>query len=131
MHLIIDGHGGDPAKLGDPEIVLGLLRRLPSIMGMTVLREAEVIHYNGGDRPDAHGVTGSVIIAESHLTVHTFPDYRFAAFDASSCKDFDPAFVTGEVIEAFSLNPAWSHSRVIQRDLDLLLNRSMPEAVHG
>ncbi len=36
-----------------------------------------------------YGVSGVVIIAESHLTVHTWPEYNFAAVDVFSCGELD------------------------------------------
>ena len=36
-----------------------------------------------------HGVSGVVVIAESHLTVHTWPEYGYAAVDIFSCGELD------------------------------------------
>ena len=36
------------------------------------------------------GVSGAVIIAESHLTIHTWPEYGYAAADFFTCGDIDP-----------------------------------------
>lgn len=36
-----------------------------------------------------HGVSGIIVIAESHLAVHTWPEYSFAAVDLFSCGNFD------------------------------------------
>ena len=38
-----------------------------------------------------HGVSGVVVIAESHLTVHTWPEHGYAAVDIFSCGDLDLA----------------------------------------
>jgi S-adenosylmethionine decarboxylase len=37
------------------------------------------------------GVSGAVIIAESHLTIHTWPEYGYAAVDVFTCgEEIDP-----------------------------------------
>jgi S-adenosylmethionine decarboxylase proenzyme len=38
-----------------------------------------------------HGISGAVIIAESHIAIHTWPEYRYAALDIFTCgTDIDP-----------------------------------------
>lgn len=48
-----------------------------------------------------YGYTTVVVIAESHLTLHTFPEESFFTFDCYSCKDFDAEAVIDEVLKAF------------------------------
>ncbi|HNX23844.1 MAG TPA: adenosylmethionine decarboxylase [Spirochaetota bacterium] len=36
-----------------------------------------------------HGISGVIVIAESHLAIHTWPEFSFAAVDLFSCGDFD------------------------------------------
>jgi S-adenosylmethionine decarboxylase len=45
--------------------------------------------YRPGDNPTEWGVSGFVIIAESHISIHTFPDRNTAFVDIFSCKQFD------------------------------------------
>jgi len=39
---------------------------------------------------DAGGVTGVALLAESHITVHTWPEHGYAAFDVFMCGGCDP-----------------------------------------
>ena len=59
------------------------------------------------------GVTGFVLLAESHLSVHTWPEERFAAFDIFSCGGMDTARIV-EVIRA-GLRPVREDLRLLQR----------------
>jgi S-adenosylmethionine decarboxylase len=88
MHLVIDGYGGDVDKMWDQELVRGFLTNYPSQLGMTRITEPRVLEYNGPQAEDA-GVSGFVIIAESHISIHTFPYRKYVNIDIFSCKSFD------------------------------------------
>lgn len=48
------------------------------------------------------GVSGVVVIAESHLTIHTWPEYRYAAADIFTCGDIlQPEVAADHLIKAF------------------------------
>ncbi|MGZ4106759.1 MAG: adenosylmethionine decarboxylase [Tumebacillaceae bacterium] len=45
-----------------------------------------------------HGVSGVVIISESHLTIHSFPEHRYASIDVYTCGDrIDPAVASNYI----------------------------------
>ncbi len=45
-----------------------------------------------------YGISGAVIIAESHVAIHTWPEYRYAALDIFTCgNEADPDTIAGEV----------------------------------
>ncbi|GAB4390313.1 MAG: adenosylmethionine decarboxylase [Thermodesulfovibrionales bacterium] len=54
------------------------------------------------------GISGMVIIAESHLSVHTWPEYGYAAVDIFTCGDLiKPEVAAGYIIEQFECkNPS-------------------------
>ena len=88
MHLIIDGFGGNVDKMWDQDLVHNFLIDYPSALGMTRITEPKVLEYNGPHPEDA-GVSGFVIIAESHISIHTFPSRNYVNIDIFSCKSFD------------------------------------------
>lgn len=48
------------------------------------------------------GVSGVVVIAESHLSIHTWPEYRYAAVDIFSCGDvLQPEIAANYLVEHF------------------------------
>ena len=87
-HLVIDLKNCNKQKLSDKELVRDLLLTLPSSIGMTRISEPQVFYYSG-DIPEDHGVTGTVVLAESHCSVHTFQDKGYCFVDIFSCKPFD------------------------------------------
>ena len=105
MHLIIDGYGGDPRRLADLELVRALLDDVPLEIGMVKIAPPYVCRYEGS-KPSDWGITGFVLIAESHLSVHTFPERGLLWADIFSCKSFDADRLVEAVREAFSLREA-------------------------
>ncbi len=88
MHVIIDGYGGDPEQLSDENVIRVILDSYPEMMGMTKITQPTVLEYRGS-KPEDWGVSGYVMIAESHIAMHTFPERRLVWADIFSCKDFD------------------------------------------
>lgn len=115
MHVTIDGFGGNPAQLGDLELVRNLLDRYPDEIGMTKISVPHVFEYSGV-KPEDWGVSGFVLIAESHIAVHTFPGHGQVWVDIFSCKGFDEVPAIDKIVDAFSLR----HSRVhtLERGLE-------------
>lgn len=63
------------------------------------------------------GVTGVIIFMESHFSIHTFPEKKYASLDVYSCKDFDHLQVCGYIQEALSVKKL--NSSVLVRGNDL------------
>jgi S-adenosylmethionine decarboxylase len=99
-HLMIDGKNCPTERLADLEAIFHFLNDLPESVGMTKISQPHVFPYKGLV-PEDRGVTGHVIIAESHLTVHTFVDKGWVFFDVFSCKPFDTDQVTRTFQETF------------------------------
>ena len=102
MHLVIDGHGCDAAQLSDAERVRRFLDEFPDRISMTKITPPAVYTYRG-PTPEDWGVSGFVIIAESHISVHTFPDREYVNIDVFSCKEFDADDAMAQVSEFFSM----------------------------
>ena len=102
MHLVIDGFRGDPAKMWDVELVRGFLTDCPDTLGMTRITEPRVISYDAPKLDDS-GVSGFVIIAESHISVHTFPNRSYVNIDIFSCQEFDHVRALEEAKGLFDL----------------------------
>lgn len=99
-HLMIDAWGCPEDKLADLDRVFDFMDKLPEQIGMTKISAPHVFKY-AGLIPQDWGITGNVIIAESHITVHTFAEKGYVFFDAFSCKPFDTERVLHLFQEAF------------------------------
>ncbi len=102
MHLVIEGRRGDWHKLQDLPALYDLLDTLPGRINMTKIMPPMVTRYVGVS-PEDWGISGFVMIAESHISVHTFPERGEVAIDVFSCKEFDPVLTCKYLSEAFGL----------------------------
>jgi len=89
-HLMLDGYGCEQGKLEDLEHIYRILEEFPGQIGMTKIMPPYVFRYTGV-RPENWGVSGFVLIAESHISIHTFPEKQYLSLDILSCKLFDVA----------------------------------------
>jgi S-adenosylmethionine decarboxylase len=91
-HLIIDLWGAK--HLDDIERMENAMRRCVEVCGATLLH-IHVHHF----APD--GVSGVAVLAESHISVHTWPEREYAAFDVFMCGDAMPELAIVELKRAF------------------------------
>jgi S-adenosylmethionine decarboxylase len=104
LHLTLDGYRGDPERLGDAAVVRAWLDELPEALGMRKLIRPCLVEVGAQNEKDPGGVTGFVLIAQSHLSVHTFPRRRFLSADIFTCQDqLDDERIRRSLIEAFGL----------------------------
>jgi S-adenosylmethionine decarboxylase len=120
MHLIIDGYGGDYRKMQDVEFISGILDVYPDQIGMTKISTPQVSKYIG-TKPEDWGVSGFVLIAESHISIHTFPEKCYINIDIFSCKEFDADWAIKELKRDFEL--AEVRSYILNRGLEYYNNQ--------
>ena len=81
-HLIIDLWGA--RRLDDIAFIETTLRQAVQLSGATLLH-IHLHHFT----PNA-GVSGVAVLAESHISIHTWPERQYAALDVFMCGDADP-----------------------------------------
>ena len=112
MHLVIDGYGGERDRMWDSELVRHFLETYPTTLGMTRMSEPQISTW---EEPDP-GLSGFVVIAESHICIHTFPIRDYMNIDIFSCKPFDNQRALQYVISLFSLKTV--NSWLLERGLE-------------
>ena len=91
-HIIMDASGCSPETLNDLEALKQILVDAAEKANATVLNVA-FHHFT------PQGVSGVVVISESHLSIHTWPEYGYAALDFYTCGDADPKIACEYVAE--------------------------------
>ena len=92
IHLIIDLHGA--RRLNDLDHIDSVLRKCAEAAGATLLH----IHLH---RFQPDGVSGVAVLAESHISIHTWPEANYAALDVFMCGDAKPEACIPVLREAF------------------------------
>ena len=80
QHLILELYGCPQAILDDPRIIETEMTRAVDASGATMIKP--FFHQFA-----PQGVSGVIIISESHFTIHTWPEYGYAALDVFTCGD--------------------------------------------
>ena len=120
MHLVIDGYGGNIDKMWDEDLVRNFLYDYPDSLDMTRITEPNVLRYDAPKSEDS-GVSGFVIIAESHISIHTFPRKDYINIDIFSCQPFDHEQALKDVKETFGLTEV--KTWLLERGLEWLDER--------
>jgi S-adenosylmethionine decarboxylase len=79
-HLIIELFQCDSTLLNDVKTLEHHLRAAVQLSGATVIQP--FFHQFS-----PHGITGVVVVAESHFALHTWPEYGYCAVDIFTCGD--------------------------------------------
>jgi S-adenosylmethionine decarboxylase len=93
IHLIIDLHGAK--RLNDIDHIEATLRRCVDASSATLLH-IHLHHFQPS------GVSGVAVLAESHISIHTWPEAGYAALDVFMCGSANPDKCVPVLKEAFS-----------------------------
>ncbi len=113
---LVDAAGCDARRLSDLRHLQHVCAELVAALRLRVIGEAHWHQFPsppGSDEPG--GVTGLYLLAESHLTCHTFPEYGRATFNLYCCRQ----------------RPAWDWQEFLERRLGAgeVVARSIPRGV--
>ena len=108
IHLIADLDGGAHAALSDPALIERVLRAAAEAAKVHVL--ALNLHHFGPEQ----GVTGVALLAESHISIQSWPEEGVAAIDIFVCGEGADAWAALREIEA-GLNMRSAHAQAIPR----------------
>ncbi len=79
-HILMEMFGCDPEMLKDKE-------KIENVMNESAVRSNAKIVKSFFHQFKPYGVSGVVVIEESHYTIHTWPEHSYAAIDFFYCSD--------------------------------------------
>lgn len=109
-HYIVEASGCDPKIISSVEKVQQILVKTAKISGVQVWS----VSIN---RFPPNGVSGVIVISESHISTHTWPEFGYVALDFYTCgSEIDPEKAVFYAVEAFGAST--SHITEITRGID-------------
>ncbi len=117
-HLLLELFDCDLDAINNVEAVKGALIEAAKRAQATIV---DVVFHEF----NPFGVSGVVVIAESHLSIHTWPEYRYAAVDIFSCGDvLQPEIAATYLVEQFGAD----RTSVVEMQRGMFLSRTTPIA---
>ena len=115
-HLLLEMFDCDPDAINNLEAVKGALVEAAKRAQATIV---DVVFHEF----NPFGISGVVVIAESHLSIHTWPEYRYAAVDIFSCGDvLQPEVAANYLVEQF----AAERTSIVEMQRGMFLNSAGP-----
>lgn len=107
-HILADFWGCQYEKLDDAELLMNYLRQAAKNANMTIL--GEECH-----KFQPQGFTGLLLLSESHISIHTYPERGYAAIDVFTCG----GGMTQKAIEFLkeSLQPTQVNEMIVRRGI--------------
>ena len=94
-HVLCEAYGCKYEILDNVDLVHQVLKEAALKAGAEV-REAAFHKFS------PHGVSGVLVISESHVAIHTWPEYGYAALDVFTCgEDVDPWDICHDILDKF------------------------------
>src|SRR5919198_2990538 len=115
-HLLLELFDCDLDAINNVEAVKGALIEAAKRAQATIV---DVVFHEF----NPFGISGVVVIAESHLSIHTWPEYRYAAVDIFSCGEvLQPEVAANYLVEQF----AAERTSIVEMQRGMFLNSSVP-----
>lgn len=96
-HILLDVWGVDFNSLNDLSLIRRTMTKAALICGATIVKTAF-------QRFPVQGLSGVIVLAESHISVHTHPEHGYASFDIFTCgTTIDPMVACRYIVECLGV----------------------------
>ena len=108
VHLMLELYGCDRELLSDEALVRRALDEYPARVGMDKVSPVHLYDIETSNPLDA-GLSGFVVIAQSHVSLHAWPEYGEVDIDICSCKEFSQEDAIAFAKEMFQTDDVEAH----------------------
>lgn len=108
VHLMLELYGCDRELLSNEAMVRCVLDEYPECIGMEKVSPVHLYDIETSNPLDA-GLSGFVVIAQSHVSLHAWPEYGEVDIDICSCKEFSQEEATAFAKKMFQTDDVEAH----------------------
>ncbi len=108
VHLMLELYNIDRETLSDEPLIRGVLDQYPTRVGMEKVSPVHLYDIETSNPLDA-GLSGFVVIAQSHISLHAWPEYGEVDIDICSCKEFNQEDAITFAKETFQTDDIEAH----------------------
>ncbi len=108
VHLMLELYGCDRQLLSNKPLVSRVLEEYPARVDMEKVSPVHLYQIETSNPLDA-GLSGFVVIAQSHISLHAWPEYGEVDIDICSCKEFSQEDAIAFAKEMFQTDDVEAH----------------------
>ncbi|HET8913780.1 MAG TPA: S-adenosylmethionine decarboxylase [Ktedonobacteraceae bacterium] len=109
LHVMVDLYGCNPELLASESFLREVLEAYPAHIHMDQVSPA-ILYDIKTSTPEDDGLSGFVIIATSHISLHAWPPYKMLNLDVFSCEYFDAGDVVNFASKMFQARDVEIHA---------------------
>ena len=108
VHLMLELYNIDRETLSNEPLIRNVLDQYPGRVGMEKVSPVHLYDIETSNPLDA-GLSGFVVIAQSHISLHAWPEYGEVDIDICSCKEFSQEDAIAFAKETFETDDIEAH----------------------
>ena len=126
-HLLLEVITKDGKDLASVAKMAKFFDLIISRVGFNVVLKPTFYKFKPRINGDLSGVTGMCVVSESHISIHTWPEKEYFAFDIFSCSDFDENKVIDVIQEMFDTKEIYT--QIIERGLKINFKKKRKKGI--
>lgn len=126
-HLLLEVITKDGKDLASVAKMAKFFDLIISRVGFNIVLKPTFYKFKPRIKGDLSGVTGMCVVSESHISIHTWPEKEYFAFDIFSCSDFDENKVIDVIQDMFDTKEIYT--QIIERGLKINFKKKRKKGI--